>query len=145
MIREFRDDYYFLSNFFITPVTFRGIVYPSSENAYMSAKSDDPQWKAYCSNPNITPADAKENAKYIRLVNDWYISKFVVMEECLRSKFENSTLREKLLATGTQNIQEGNWWGDRTWGIDLKENPNIGENHLGRLLMKIRDELKNLN
>jgi ribA/ribD-fused uncharacterized protein len=142
MIKEFRGENWFLSNFFITPVTFRGIVYPSSENAYMSAKSDDPQWKAYCANPNITPADAKENAKYIRLVNDWHILKFIVMEECLRSKFENPTLREKLLATGTQNIQEGNWWGDRIWGVDLKENPNIGENHLGRLLMKIRDELK---
>lgn len=26
------------------------------------------------------------------------------------------------------------------WGVDIKQNPNIGENHLGRLIMKIRGE-----
>lgn len=145
MIHEFRGAYNFLSNFYSTPVLFRGVVYVSSEHAYMSAKSDDPQWKEYCVNPNVSASDVKENSKHIRYVDNWHTLKFQIMEECLRSKFENPILREKLLATGNQNIQEGNYWNDRIWGVDLSVTPNIGENHLGRLLMKIRDEIKAKN
>jgi predicted NAD-dependent protein-ADP-ribosyltransferase YbiA (DUF1768 family) len=32
---------------------------------------------------------------------------------------------------------EGNWWGDTYWGVCN----GVGENHLGKLLMKIRDYL----
>lgn len=142
MVTTFRGEYHFLSNFYLTQVFFRGVWYRSSEHAYMSAKSDDPQWKVYCANQNVTPADVKENCKYIKLIDNWHVIKLSVMEECLRSKFSDTIMREKLLGTGSQNLQEGNWWGDRFWGVDLTVNPNIGENHLGRLLMKIRDELK---
>lgn len=142
MITTFRGEYGFLSNFYVTPVTFRGILYASSEHAYMSAKSDDPQWKAYCINPNISASDVKANSKYIRYVDNWHLKKIPVMKECLESKFENLTLRAKLLATGDQNIQEGNYHKDIFWGIDLNVNPNIGENHLGRLLMELRKEIR---
>lgn len=145
MVKEFRGDNYFLSNFFITPVTYMGVLYTSSEHAYMSAKSDDPEWKKYCANPNISPADAKENSKYIRYVNDWNKIKVSVMRECLECKFEEPTLREKLLSTGDQNLQEGNWWNDRFWGVDLNVNPNFGENMLGRLLMELRKEIREHN
>jgi ribA/ribD-fused uncharacterized protein len=118
-----------------------GRSYASVEHAYMSAKSDDPMWKDYCANPNISASDAKREGKKVQLVPDWELIKFSVMKDCLRAKFLQEQFKIKLIATGNQNIQEGNWWGDRVWGVDLKENPNVGENHLGRLLMKIREEL----
>jgi ribA/ribD-fused uncharacterized protein len=141
MITEFRGQFNFLSNFFITPVMFRGVTYRSSEHAYMSAKSNDPQWKAYCINPGVSASDVKQNSQFIRYVDDWPKIKLAVMRECLESKFENPELRKLLIATGNQNIQEGNWWNDRFWGVDLNVTPNIGENHLGRLLMNLRDEI----
>lgn len=33
----------------------------------------------------------------------------------------------------------GNTWGDRVWGVDIHR--GIGENHLGKILMRIRSEL----
>jgi ribA/ribD-fused uncharacterized protein len=108
----------------------------------MSAKCDDPIWKSYCCNANVSPTDVKRESKHVKLVNHWNVKKFGVMEEVLRAKFANPNLKELLLATGNENIQEGNIWNDKCWGVDLKETPNVGENHLGRLLMKIRDELK---
>ena len=63
------------------------------------------------------------------------------MEELLRKKFahDKPLLRQALIDTGDQELIEGNWWGDRFWGVDLKTNQ--GQNHLGMLLMKIRSEL----
>jgi predicted NAD-dependent protein-ADP-ribosyltransferase YbiA (DUF1768 family) len=46
-------------------------------------------------------------------------------------------LRELLIATGDEEIREGNTWGDTYWGICH----GIGFNHLGEIIMKIRTEL----
>lgn len=143
MVHEFRGKYHFLSNFYVTPVMYKDTLYPSSEHAYMSAKSTDPVWKSYCSNNNISPGNVKRESKHIKLVDNWDRIKLIVMEDVLRSKFENVHMKKLLLETGNQNLQEGNYWNDKFWGVDLKESPNMGENNLGRLLMKIRDELKN--
>ena len=47
-----------------------------------------------------------------------------------------TSAREKLLDTGNAELQEGNNWGDRYWGVDLKT--GYGENRLGRIIMKVR-------
>ena len=61
------------------------------------------------------------------------------MEECVRFKFTHHTeLRDALLATADVELIEGNTWGDRIWGVYQGE----GENHLGKILMKIRSELR---
>ena len=49
-------------------------------------------------------------------------------------------LAAALLATGDAVLQQGNTWGDRYWGKDLRTGE--GENHLGRLLMERRDLLR---
>lgn len=146
MITTFRGEYNFLSNFFEVDVEYNGVTYASVEHAYMSAKSNDPFWKAYCENRNISAADVKRESKSIQLIDGWDNMKLAVMEHCLRSKFSQEPFKTKLMDTGIQNIQEGNKWGDTFWGVDLNVNPNVGENHLGRILMKIREELlKNYN
>lgn len=48
MIKEFRGEYAWLSNFTAVPVVLDGIQYPSVEHAYMSAKSKDNAWKELC-------------------------------------------------------------------------------------------------
>lgn len=46
-------------------------------------------------------------------------------------------LKAKLLETGDAELVESNWWHDYFWGVCNGR----GENHLGKILMKIRAEL----
>ena len=63
------------------------------------------------------------------------------MEGIVRAKFtQNAGLAEQLIATGDRELVEGNNWHDTFWGADGKTGE--GENHLGRILMKIRGELR---
>ncbi len=125
---------------FLVDIKLRDVIYPSVEHAYQSEKSKDQAWKDFCSDRNNTPAAVKKKSKEIVLREDWNEVRLKVMEYCLRQKFKNRELLGKLLLTGNENIQEGNYWNDTFWGVDLKSTPNYGENHLGRLIMKIRDE-----
>ena len=52
---------------------------------------------------------------------------------------QNPGLLDKLLATGDAELVEGNTWGDQVWGVC----DGVGENHLGKTLMRIRSELRN--
>lgn len=71
---------------------------------------------------------------------DWELVKYDVMYEVCMAKFtQNPDLLSKLLATGDAELIEGNTWGDRVWGVDIHR--GIGENHLGKILMRIRSEL----
>jgi predicted NAD-dependent protein-ADP-ribosyltransferase YbiA (DUF1768 family) len=61
----------------------------------------------------------------------------------LRLKFQDPKLRAMLLATGNEELIEGNTWHDNTWGdcsCDACKDIE-GKNMLGKLLMKVRDEL----
>ena len=74
----------------------------------------------------------------VNLRKDWEDVKIQVMENGLRLKFQDPTLRKKLLATEDEELVEGNPWGDRYWGVCN----GSGKNKLGKLLMKIRKELQ---
>lgn len=61
------------------------------------------------------------------------------MKDALFYKFsQDKDLRDKLIATGNTELIEDNTWNDRFWGVCNGE----GINHLGKLLMELRDELK---
>lgn len=84
-----------------------------------------------------TAADAKYFGRRIDLREDWEQIKDAVMLECLRSKFSNKELREKLLSTQSRILVEGNNHRDKYWGAVNGE----GKNMLGKLLMQVRKEL----
>lgn len=85
--------------------------------------------------------DSKKAGRNVSLRPDWDSVKVGLMEGIIRAKFtQNVGLAEKLTATGDRELVEGNSWHDLFWGADGKTLE--GENHLGRILMKIRDELK---
>jgi predicted NAD-dependent protein-ADP-ribosyltransferase YbiA (DUF1768 family) len=67
---------------------------------------------------------------------DWESVKLQVMEDLLVQKFADEHLEKQLQETGDADLIEGNYWGDDFWGVDKKKG---GKNHLGKLLMKIRD------
>lgn len=137
-IAQFQNEYRFLSNFYPAIVEFEGITYPTVEHAYQSAKTlDMNERKRIAALP--TPADAKREGRKLKLREDWDRVKFDVMEQCVRYKFTyDAELREKLLATGDALLEEGNDWGDQIWGVVN----GVGENRLGKILMKVRGELR---
>jgi ribA/ribD-fused uncharacterized protein len=138
-IKEFQGEFRWLSNFAPVSIVLDGIEYPSVEHAYMSAKSDDPNWKRACSDKRNTPGQIKRMSRNQRLVDQWERIKIHIMRDCLTQKFNQSPYMEKLLSTGDIVLEEGNTWGDEYWGINLKTGK--GKNNLGKLIMQIREEI----
>ena len=140
MIKEFQNEYRWLSNFTPVKIILNNIEYPSVEHAYMSAKSNDPIWKHTCSKLNYTAGEIKTASRKIELVSNWDDIKLDIMRFCLEQKFNQEPFKTKLLETENQYIQEGNRWNDKFWGVCLKTNQ--GQNHLGKLIMNIRHNLQ---
>ncbi len=132
-ITSFSGSYAFLSNFYEPAHTeFEGQLFPTSEHAFQAAKTLGSR-KAFFGG---TPGQAKRLGKQVRLRPDWESIKLGVMLTVLRAKFRDKTFRDALLSTGDAELVEGNTWGDVYWGVC----DGRGENHLGKLLMKVRAE-----
>jgi Uncharacterized protein conserved in bacteria len=87
----------------------------------------------------IDPVLVKQLGMKVKLRSDWEHLKVGIMEKIVRAKFtQNPALAEQLVATRDLAIMEGNTWRDTFWGVDAAT--GRGENHLGRILMKIREE-----
>jgi len=138
VVKEFKNKYHFLSNFFPVKINIDGFEYKSTEHYFQSMKFTDPKIREQVRKAP-TPSIAKKLAKKFRKRKDWFEISLHVMERALRVKFDILELREKLIETDEMHLQEGNQWDDTYWGVDL--NTGKGENHLGRLLMKIRSEI----
>jgi len=167
VIDSFRGEYAFLSNFSPSPIQMlitehqqaelarngfhtNCLQFPTVEHYYQAMKSLDVV--VWCAISKLkTPGQAKRagygkpflvdgfNGYFaVRLRPDWEQAKVGVMEQGLRAKFQYPHLRNKLLATGTSRLEEGNTWNDTFWGVCNGK----GENTLGKLLMMLRAELK---
>lgn len=139
----FDGEFAFLSNFFPSPVTLphpvTGVpkVFPTVEHAFQAAKTLDPdEWETIRAQP--TPGKAKRAGRKATMRPDWDQVKLSVMERLVEEKFSKRRLAELLLATGERPLIEGNTWGDRFWGVCDGQ----GENHLGRILMRVRHRLR---
>lgn len=147
MITLFRGNYYFLSNFFPVPVNYKGVWYPTSQHAYMSAKSDSKQWKQKCATVQ-NPGQIKRQSRKLKLVQNWDQIKLDVMREVISKKFnypsenKQQSLCVKLLLETGEQIMQGNSWNDKFWGVD--DRTLKGENHLGKILMERREQLRRL-
>lgn len=136
-IKRFVGQYRFLSNFYPCNIEYEGVKHRSTETAYQAAKFSDIKEKYKIA--EMTAGESKRYAKG-KQPSDWKERSLGIMEDLVRQKFTNNKhLREDLLMTGDQELIEGNSWGDTFWGICNGK----GENHLGKILMKVREELKN--
>jgi ribA/ribD-fused uncharacterized protein len=139
MIKEFQGEFRWLSNFTQVAIELDGRMFYSVEHAYMSAKSDDEEWKDFCEN-TFSAGQVKKASRNITLVGNWEDIKVDIMKECIDKKFNQPFFKAKLLATGDSFIQEGNMWNDKFWGVCLKTGK--GKNILGKLIMDKRESLK---
>ena len=151
MIESFSGRYNFLSNFYPAKIEHQGITYPTLEHYYVSMKVKNDQQidgkyitmidcrELIAKMPN--PARVKQFGKIIKVRRDWDDVKLDIMLWGIREKFKHTDLKDLLLSTGDQELVEGNTWNDTYWGICRGE----GQNNLGKILMKVRMELRQQN
>ena len=137
MINKFRGYYFFLSNFYPCKILYRGITYPTSEAAYQAQKALNENERLRISKLE-DPHDAKAEGQKLDLRADWDDVKVDEMYLICMNKFlQNPELEELLLATGDEELVEGNHWHDTFWGVCN----GVGENKLGKILMMVREHL----
>lgn len=155
-IEKFFGEHRFLSNFWPATITYDSITYNSVEQGYVANKTLDPVLQ--CEIAEMTdPGKIKAFGRKIKIREDWehqhYFqppgvdwlgnpyktvlcsTKWLVMNDLVRLKFQIPELREKLMATDNMHLIEGNTWGDTYWGVDKRKG---GINNLGYILMDIR-------
>jgi|TARA_Y100000310_G_scaffold342024_1_gene443387 hypothetical protein len=141
MIKEFQGVNRWLSNFAPVTVMLGPRYYMSVEAAYQAAKTDILELRAPFE--TLNPGQAKRAGRKLPLRKDWILVKDLIMSNLLEQKFVQDPYRAKLIKTGDQAIEEGNYWHDNYWGNCLcrKCGKSEGENHLGRIIMDIRETL----
>ena len=140
-IEAFTGYFEFLHNNYLTPVLFDGMLFPSATHAFQAARSSDERTRKAILNAESLLVVLKI-AKRIEEPENWKMKRLKVMEQIVRDKFRRSKeLQEKLKATGNRDLlmtyQEDNDV-NHYWGVVN----NKGQNQLGRILMKIRGDLK---
>lgn len=144
-IEQFNMEFRFLSNFFPSPIIWKGLAWPTVEHAFQAAKTTSSRDFHNIKNA-ATPGIAKHVGTCITLREDWEEIKIDIMTDLVFLKFkQNPSLRKQLLSTDTQKLVEGNWWHDNFWGdCACRKCSNIkGKNVLGIILMEVREELQN--
>lgn len=137
-VYEFTGQYRFLSNFWSCYILYDEEMFPSVENAYQAAKCADKSDHYYFR--NCKASEAKRKGQIIVPRGDWERVKLDVMYELVRQKFTEYPILGDLLRNTPGELQEGNWWGDTFWGTVNGK----GQNHLGKILMRVRNELREL-
>ena len=136
-VSRFRDAHRFLSNFAACQIYYEGLMYPSLENAYQAAKCADVGQRIQFT--TISPGDSKRLGRVVAMRKDWLSVRVSIMEELTDIKYRQYDFAQRLVDTGNGELSEGNMHGDTFWGVDLRS--GIGENVLGQILMRKRDEL----
>lgn len=130
-----------LSNFSRHAVFLRGRMWPTVEHFYQSQKFADTSHEELirrCATPMLAKSAATALTKEHRR-EGWEHVKEDVMLEGLRAKFgQHPDLRDALVSSGdrllVEHTQNDAYWGDGGDGT--------GRNRLGKLLMQVRDELR---
>ena len=136
-IDSFRGKYFFLSNFYPVEVDFDGFTFQNNEAAFQAMKTLDRGKRAEFT--RLDPSSAKRKGRKVQLRKDWEEVKDQLMYEICLSKFnQNEDLKRKLLQTKGMELIEGNDWGDTYWGVCRGR----GQNKLGKILMRVREELE---
>lgn len=142
LINQFKGDYAFLSNFYPAEVYLNDLgytdYYKTVEHAYQASKTLDRKERIRIKKMSH-PGMAKRVGNRIALRDDWEDVKLDVMYIIVKRKFVKHTdLRLLLIKTGQALLVEGNYWDDVFWGVCR----GVGENHLGKILMRVRKELR---
>lgn len=146
-IDSFFGENRFLSNFYPWPIVDEnGVTWPSTEHYYQAMKTDVIEEREAIRSAPLYKKDCKDGQRTVKSLGrsctmrpEWDSVKNQVMHKALRMKFKfNNKMGIKLVETGDAELIEGNTWDDVWFGVCN----GVGLNHLGRLLMELREELK---
>lgn len=141
MIKEFKNKYNWLSNFYPCEVEYEGIIYPTVEHFYVAMKTTDPDLRKEISDIE-TPGKVKRFGRKLNIRENWEDIKISVMDYALKIKFNNPYFKKLLIETENEEIVEGNLWHDNFWGSCYCDGcQDKGRNILGKLIMKVRKSL----
>lgn len=143
MISDFSRENFFLSNFYNAYLDYEGVVFCSTEAAFQAAKTLNIEERKKIA--RMSPSESKKAGRAVALRSDWESVKDKVMYDVCLAKFTmNESLKERLLATGDEELVEGNKWHDNYWGNctcdNCKDTP--GRNQLGKTLMMVRADIR---
>ena len=144
-IMSFKEENRFLSNFYPSPVTYQGLTYPNAEAAFQAQKCEREEDKVkytLVKNPVVAKRLGKREPN---LPASWREISCGIMLDIIRAKFSVPEMAGKLLATGDAELVEGNNHHDNLWGDCLCPRcaSRVGQNRLGKILMQVRQELRN--
>jgi N-glycosidase YbiA len=128
----------FMSNYYKARFFIYGRWWPSVEHPYQAQKCAkqeefDAIWKTVRSN------DARGLGQKVEMRADWMEVRDEIMYECVLAKFlQHKDLREQLMATGDEELIEDSPV-DWHWGCGAD---GTGKNMLGKVLMRVRAELR---
>jgi ribA/ribD-fused uncharacterized protein len=138
----YENDFYVLSNFSAFTLQWEGIRFDTSEHVY--------HWEKFPQHPRIqkeiqfakSAHDALDIANYCRSLRlpNWDDIKLEIMFNILKEKaHQHLYVYKKLLETGNRELIEDSWRDD-FWGWGPNKD---GHNHLGKIWMAIREDLRN--
>lgn len=137
-IYSFRNEFFFLSNFYPVNIEIDGKTYASSEHYYQACKASDPEEHERIRKAPSAALTKKVAREIKSFDKEWHTNRIGVMKKALEAKFAIPELRDALLATDGFELEEGNWRHDDFWGRCTEK----GQNMLGKMLMQIRENLK---
>jgi hypothetical protein len=134
------EEYGAFSNFAPYPIRLKGKTWPTSEHYFQAQKfagAPDEEEIRNEKSPMVAARMGRSRKRPLR--KDWESVKDQIMHEAVLAKFaQHADLKIMLLATGDDRIVEHTendaYWGDGGDGS--------GENKLGIILMRVREELR---
>lgn len=131
----------FLSNMYSKDIKYKNFVYKSAEHLFQAAKCTKESDREKIRN-SVSGKMAKIIGRFVDIKPNWDEKRVIAMENILRLKFRRKSKLNRLLCeTGNVNLIHLNFWHDTFWGCcACTLHKRCGENMLGVLLMKIRDE-----
>jgi hypothetical protein len=126
---------------FEKPFVYEQLSYRTNEHFYVAMKTKDIEIRKQITEIR-NPYEVKQFGYTFPLREGWKAIKISTMKTGIDYKFsdDNPILKQKLIETKDQYIQEGNTWGDSFWGYCFID--EMGKNNLGKLIMERREEIR---
>lgn len=146
----FQGETAYFSNFFPCSISYAGVNYNCSEQAFQHQKAVtlERDANAHAIMLMSDPKKIKEYGDKIPTAKKWEVAKVNIMEEIVTHKFTQSpNLRNKLCDTLQLPLYESTT--NKFWGCGLKLNSRLwntgnlpGQNVMGQILMRVRAKLQ---
>lgn len=145
----FELPYGVFSNFWPCPFIVEGVLYRTSEHYFQALKFKPTDKEAFdavvaCENCMDVTKIGRDRTRKLR--PDWESVKIDVMYDALTAKYLTypNTLLKILLSTGKSQLVERTK-NDSFWGSGADDNSGTGGNWLGKLLVRLRDQVKDID